>query len=567
MGRLADRFGIMRPIMLGALVLGAGFVAGGLAASYWQFVLVQALLIGMLGSSATFGPLIADVSHWFVRQRGIAVAIVASGSYLAGTFWPPVLTYAIETIGWRHAYMAIGAACVATMVPLALLLRAQGADPPCGRADAPPVRARPGAPVRGPADGVAGARLLRLLRRHVDAAGAPHRLLRRSRLRAGARGRDAVDHAGDGRGEPPGSGLIADRIGGVGTLILGSTLQCLALVFYLPFDGLASLYVVSALFGLAQGGIVPSYALIVRDYFPAREAGARVSLVLMASVIGMAVGGWVSGGIYDLTRSYQAAFLNGIAWNLLNMAIAFWLLMGRMRAREEPGRIARPRSGHGALAGGYYRVFASSCSSVRSRSMEGLGSKSSSSRELADLDLALLVLAVRRGGTLSPFDGLFPGLHLDQPVAGDRSLASVKGPSITMRWPPEKRTRAPFEVGCRPVRSSSTPAFASASLYLVIASRSLSSGMTPASVSLFGLHDHHEPHRRASWRHGARTRRMRRPLIPMTNSATLRTTRRSGYSFRPSAGPPVHADAGWRSAASRLSSSARVPCSRAPASS
>src|SRR5690606_6221188 len=115
------------------------------------------------------------------------------------------------------------------------------------------------------------------------------------------------------------SGMIADRIGGVGTLILGSVLQCLALLFYLPFDGLASLYVVSALFGLSQGGIVPSYALIVREYFPAREAGTRVSVVLMATVIGMAIGGWMSGEIFDLTGSYTAAFLNGIAWNLVNM--------------------------------------------------------------------------------------------------------------------------------------------------------------------------------------------------------------------------------------------------------
>jgi MFS family permease len=126
----------------------------------------------------------------------------------------------------------------------------------------------------------------------------------------------------------------ADRIGGLGTLILGSTLQCLALIFYLPFDGLMSLYIVSALFGLAQGGIVPSYALIVRDYFPAREAGARVSLVLMASVVGMAIGGWVSGEIFDLTGSYRAAFLNGIAFNLFNIAIAFWLLLGRRRTQE-----------------------------------------------------------------------------------------------------------------------------------------------------------------------------------------------------------------------------------------
>jgi MFS family permease len=126
------------------------------------------------------------------------------------------------------------------------------------------------------------------------------------------------------------SGFIADRIGGVGTLMLGSTLQCLALFLYLPFDGLVSLYVIAAVFGLSQGGIVPSYALIVREYFPAREAGARVSLVLMATVLGMALGGWLSGEIYDLTGTYEAAFLNGIGWNLLNMAIAFWLLMGRL---------------------------------------------------------------------------------------------------------------------------------------------------------------------------------------------------------------------------------------------
>jgi MFS family permease len=124
-------------------------------------------------------------------------------------------------------------------------------------------------------------------------------------------------------------GFVADRIGGIGTLIIGSLLQCLALLFYIPFDGLISLYIVSAFFGLAQGGIVPSYALIVRDHFPAREAGTRISLVLTSTVLGMALGGWLSGEIFDYTGSYRAAFLHGIAWNLLNLAIAFWLLMGR----------------------------------------------------------------------------------------------------------------------------------------------------------------------------------------------------------------------------------------------
>ena len=116
-------------------------------------------------------------------------------------------------------------------------------------------------------------------------------------------------------------GLIADRLGGVATLLIGSTLQCIALFLYLPFDGLASLYVVSLVFGLSQGGIVPSYALIVREYLPAREAGARTGTVLMATILGMALGGWMSGWIYDITGSYQMAFINGIAWNALNIAI------------------------------------------------------------------------------------------------------------------------------------------------------------------------------------------------------------------------------------------------------
>jgi MFS family permease len=135
------------------------------------------------------------------------------------------------------------------------------------------------------------------------------------------------------------SGMIGDKIGGVGTLIIGSILQFIALLIYIPFDGLASLYMVSAFFGLAQGGIVPSYALIVREYMPAKEAGARVSLVLMATVVGMALGGWLSGFIFDLTGSYQAAFINGMVWNLLNMSIAFWLLIGQVKSRRRPNII------------------------------------------------------------------------------------------------------------------------------------------------------------------------------------------------------------------------------------
>jgi len=333
MGRLADRFGIMLPVMLGAAMLGVGYVVAAQAAELWQFTLAQALLIGLLGSSATFGPLVADVSLWFTRRRGIAVAVVASGNYLAGTIWPPLLQWAIAAWGWRQAYMTIGLLCVVTMPPLALALRRRPSLEGAGAAGG--ARVFPGglANIRPGAlqallvlAGIACCVAMSMPQVHIVAYCAD--------LGYGpARGAEMLSlMLGFGVVSRLASGLIADRIGGVRTLILGSTLQCLALLFYLPFDGLASLYLVSALFGLSQGGIVPSYALIVRDYFPAREAGARISLVMMATVVGMALGGWLSGAIFDLTGSYRAAFLNGIAWNLLNMSIAFWLLLSRLKA-------------------------------------------------------------------------------------------------------------------------------------------------------------------------------------------------------------------------------------------
>lgn len=331
MGRLSDRFGIRVPVVLGTVMLGLGYVIAAQATALWQFILAQAVLIGMLGSSATFGPMVADVSLWFVRRRGIAVAIVASGNYLSGTLWPPLLQYAIETVGWRQAHIGIGVLCIVTMLPLTLALRRRSPVEDGG--------------IPAGAHGLSGAVRMSpsVLQALLVVAGLScciamsmpqvHIVAYCGDLGYGAqRGAEMLSiMLGLGVVSRVGSGFIADKIGGVGTLILGSMLQCLALLFYLPFDGLMSLYVVSALFGLSQGGIVPSYALIVREYFPAREAGARVSLVLMATVAGMAVGGWMSGVIYDLTGSYQAAFLNGIAWNLLNMSIAFWLLMDQRR--------------------------------------------------------------------------------------------------------------------------------------------------------------------------------------------------------------------------------------------
>ncbi len=326
MGRLADRFGIAAPLALGTLALGLGYVAVGHASTLWQVAIAHGLLIGF-GCSATFGPLIADMSHWFVRRRGIAVAIAASGNYLAGTIWPPVVQHFISAQGWRATHIGIGFFLLVTMLPLTYLLRRRMHEHHTEAALQSAARRQAEMPFSAVTlqvllciAGIACCVAMSMPQVHIVAYCGD--------LGYGAaRGAEMLSlMLGCGIVSRIISGFIADRIGGVRTLLLGSMLQGAALFLYLFFDGLASLYVISALFGLFQGGIVPSYAIIVREYFSPREAGTRVGLVLMATLVGMALGGWVSGAIFDLTGSYQAAFLNGLGWNLLNLSIAVWLL-------------------------------------------------------------------------------------------------------------------------------------------------------------------------------------------------------------------------------------------------
>jgi MFS family permease len=332
-GRVVDRFGITLPIIGAAVTLGIGFFTAGLTTAIWQFALVEGVFIG-IGTSASFGPLIANISHWFHRRRGIAVAATASGNYLSGTIWPPILQWLIDAEGWRAAYMVVGVFCIVAMVPLALLLRR---DVP--REDHPVLADGTASPIHRQSIPFSP----RTLQIMLTCAGVAccvamsmpqvHLVAYCADLGYGvARGAEMLSlMLAGGVFSRVASGFLADYIGGVRTLLLGSVLQCLALGLYLPFDGLASLYVISLVFGLSQGGIVPSYALIVREYLPAREAGQRVGLVIFGTVMGMALGGWLSGWIYDLTGSYEAAFLNGIAWNLVNISIMLTLLW---RTRE-----------------------------------------------------------------------------------------------------------------------------------------------------------------------------------------------------------------------------------------
>ena len=329
MGRLADRFGVMVTVLVGAGGLGAGYIAAGNAGSLWQFSLALGLLIGFLGTASTLAPLVADISRWFSRRRGIAVAIVMSGNYLAGTVWPPLMQHFFETVGWRSTFIGTGVFCMLAMPLLALVLRR---PPPEHAAAAPsvgdsiedttrPLGLAPGALLTLLCvAGVACCVAMSMPQVHMvaycgDLGFAP------------ARGAEMLSlMLGFGILSRLVSGWISDHIGGLRTLLLGAALQAVALALFLPFQDLAGLYVISALFGLFQGGLVPSYALIVREYFNLREAGLRTGIVLTATLFGMALGGWMPGAIFDATGSYRAAFINGIAWSMVTVAIALFLL-------------------------------------------------------------------------------------------------------------------------------------------------------------------------------------------------------------------------------------------------
>jgi MFS family permease len=347
MGKVADRHGVMRPLVLGGVATCVGYAYAAHAPSLWAFSLAHGLILGLLGSAVTFAPLMADTAQWWNRRRGIAVAVCASGNYLAGAFWPPIVQWGVEHHGWRDTYQMLGLVCGGGMLLLSWAFRTRppktlptpagaqisltswASDTPLGL---PRRRALGLLSVAGVACCVAMSMpQVHIVAYCTDLGFGP------------ARGAEMLSlMLASGIVSRLVSGYICDRIGGLRTLLLGSMLQGTALLLFLPFDGLAALYVASALFGLFQGGIVPSYAIIVREYFPPAHAGVQTGTVIMATLLGMALGGWMSGAIFDATGSYKAAFVNGIAWNLLNLAIATYFF----RRARVLGQLRRAGSTH-----------------------------------------------------------------------------------------------------------------------------------------------------------------------------------------------------------------------------
>ena len=354
MGRLADRFGVVLPVFIGGCAVMLGYAMAGASRNVLEFSLVHGLLLGLLGCSATFAPLMADTTQWWARRRGIAVAVCASGNYLAGTIWPPILQHFVGEVGWRATYTGVGLVCGGAMLVLAMAMRRR----PPAAVITPELVANNQEAALATGQNVhqktlasrferpfglpAATALLLLCVAGVACCVAMsmpqvHIVAYCTDLGYGAaRGAQMLSlMMATGIASRLISGAICDRIGGLRTLMLGSVLQGIALLLFLPFDGLVPLFLVAGLFGLFQGGIVPSYAIIVREYFGTNGAGFRTGAVIMATMIGMALGGWMSGKVFDLTGSYHAAFINGILWNLLNIAIVLglWWRLRSVRAR------------------------------------------------------------------------------------------------------------------------------------------------------------------------------------------------------------------------------------------
>ena len=340
LGRVADGAGIAVPLVIAGVSLGLGFVIAGYAPNLIVFSAAHALLIGV-GAGTGFGPMMADISHWFVRRRGLAVVIVASGNYFAGALWPLLMSLTIPLIGWRATYAGIGLVIVATVLPLALLMRRRPSAAVFAQAEKATTAAR--------ADVGVSPRLLVVLLVLAGfsccvAMSMPqvHIVAYCGDLGYGvARGAEMLSlMLLLGVISRVGSGVVSDAIGGLPTLLIGSFMQGVALLLYLFFNGLTSLFIVSGIFGLFQGGIVPMYAVICRELLPPREAGAKIGLVISSTIFGMAFGGYFSGVIFDLTSSYRLAFLNGILWNAFNFAIVGWLFWRRQK-RAPQGQLVQ----------------------------------------------------------------------------------------------------------------------------------------------------------------------------------------------------------------------------------
>ncbi len=327
MGQLADRMGIMIPALIGSLALPAGFYLAAHASSILEICLAFSLLCGFLGSSFSMAPLIADISHWFSRRRGLAVGIAFSGSYVAGAIWPPILQRMFDAQGWRESFVDLALLTLILMALLSLLLYPRSPIneqlPTASSANSNLTNSAISAGTLQSLIYLAGfgcCVAMAMPQVHIVpyVMDLGHPAIRGAEMLGLMLGFGVISRIG--------SGWLSDRIGGLATLVLGSALQLAVLIAFLTGNSLVFLYGISIAFGLSQGGIVPSYTIILRAFFPPKQAGWRISTSFLFTIAGMAFGGWIAGLLYDLTGSYSVSFFNAIGFNILNLWVAASLL-------------------------------------------------------------------------------------------------------------------------------------------------------------------------------------------------------------------------------------------------
>ena len=344
MGRWSDRAGVAKPVVFGACMIAVGSVWGAHAQTSWELIVCNGLFIGLLGTAAFFTPLMANATRWFTTRRGIAVGVVSAGQSLGGAIWPPVHRYVTAEADWRTAYLTYAIIVVVTCVPLAWFLRAR-----------PPSTVTSGNPGRSEREPRRSAQ--NVARSHAPRLNVSHRVLHGILCLAiigccvamSMPMVHIIAHATDLGHSPARAaevlalllftsfwsrllwGALSDMIGGLLTLFISSGCQAVMLCAFLLVDSLPNLYIVGALYGLAYGGIVPTYSLIVREHFPSEQLGWRIGVVYLFGTLGMAVGGVLGGFVFDLVGDYYAAFLVGIAFNVANLA-----LIASLTLRERP---------------------------------------------------------------------------------------------------------------------------------------------------------------------------------------------------------------------------------------
>ncbi len=331
MGLWMDKRGVVYPVLFGSVMIALGAFLASQSEGQWGLYVANGVLIGLLGKAAIIAPLIANATRWFDKRRGLAIAIISSGQGVAGALWPPVLRYFTDAEGWRETYFYYGIFVLATMVPLALLLR--------HKPKATALTQRHATENKHEVLGLSPnfVHVILCLATIGCCAGMAMPIVH------------LVSHATDlgfARARAAellsvlfataffsrlGFGMLADRIGGVRTLLIGSTCQAVMLVAFAVVESHTGLYIAAFLFGLGFAGIMPCYPLIIRVLFPINELGWRIGWQYLFAAIGMALGGWLGGAIFDATGSYSYAFLTGVGFNLMNLGLISFIYVVQNR--------------------------------------------------------------------------------------------------------------------------------------------------------------------------------------------------------------------------------------------